>query len=324
MSALISLRVDSPSRPPDWRWQLAKQRLTVNRPVERGESPELIRAFRLAREVTNATADEWAFVDWCNSLKHPDARALIDCWDIHEKCNVQYNQRTKRQELEARILSGQPTEDIAKTMLLTPRTVELYEEVFFHVKDNYHSESWVLHNVFGPNYHLRLNEQDYELIWKGGAYYGGPFVLDEMIRKCGMGRASTPTEALAEIIKDQRRLRMLKSGTAIRTMAVNGFTAVPLLEYDLRAVSEEAKLGQSDTNQLSSDIGKLINMVNWSMVHDRGARLFEPRVLTAESVPGDTNTVDWDETINPYDRPKSGAADVKDAANVRQLPAAPG
>ena len=169
-----------------------------------------------------------------------------------------------------------------------------------------------------------LFRSDYELIWKGGAYYGGPFVLDEMIRKCGMGRASTPTEALAEIIKDQRRLRMLKSGTAIRTMAVNGFTAVPLLEYDLRAVSEEAKLGQSDTNQLSSDIGKLINMVNWSMVHDRGARLFEPRVLTAESVPGDTNTVDWDETINPYDRPKSGAADVKDAANVRQLPAAPG
>jgi hypothetical protein len=328
-ASILSLRIDSPLRPPDWRWELAKRLVRANKRCNRNLDPWCHKAYRLAEAAQRYDrGDDWALLDWANKAKDPEAKAMIDCWEIFEKGQPDANHRTKRHELEARIVAKQSFDDIAHIMKLDKSVIQCYEPLFFHVLDRVDSKSWVGHNVLGPAYHTRLSENDYATMWKVMALNGGSFVLDEFVHKSGMGLATTPADAIAEIGRDRDRLRLLKSATATRTMAVNGFTQIPILEYDLRARTEEVKLGQGNVNQTANDISSILTVVSWGVAQDRNHKKIEPRVVIPDGMVPVENPIDW-ETVNPFERTSPttallGPANEQSAADEREVPPASG
>lgn len=322
-SNILSLCLDSPSRPPDWRWQLANRMLASGqRPIPRQDDSWVHRAYDLARAAQQArAADEFAIRAWHRQAckLDPKAKGLLHAWEIYEKTNVALEDRTARFDLEARILALQPCDEIYNYMLMGREAVVAYEAVFFNVTDRLVNQGWIEHFVFGPDYHKRLNDQNYAIFWKVAAYFGGTYVLNEMVRKCSMDKASTPAEAIAEIIKDARRLQVLKNHIASRTVAINGFTQVPLMEYDLRVRTEEAKLGQGSTGQFTDKLNELLTVVTFSLEQSDGERRFEPRIVIPEALPEAPLEVDW-EASNPFDRPRENAYGKEGLTDGRPLP----
>jgi hypothetical protein len=263
----FSLAVDAPTRLVDWRWRLANCAI----PTSRRRSDVWVSAARQLRRSLQLSATSNVISD----LQLYDRARRFDEMTNHVfRAWLVYGARSQsaRAELEARLLTTQPIAEIANRLRMPEDAVTAYEAVFFHVRDRLDSPSWVLHHVFGDEYHSGTSERSYALWWKVYGYFGGPLILDELITKTGVTPGMTPEEAFTA---DRQLLFHQKAAMAARTLQVNGHTQLPILQHALEI--DNYRMMQGKSSPMADGLLEMLQHVRISLASmDASPRSVEP------------------------------------------------
>jgi hypothetical protein len=84
----------------------------------------------------------------------------------------------RRWELEARLLTDEPFDVIARKCSLRVETVASYEVLHFDVRRHLQCADWIAVRVIGPGLWRGFNEGELGQVWKLFAYRGGAAALD--------------------------------------------------------------------------------------------------------------------------------------------------
>jgi hypothetical protein len=123
---IVTLMANSPDRPPDWRWRLAELlHADTLAPGNPGRADPLVR--RAAAFLAGAADPA-----------------------LERAAAVRAEPPVDRGELEGRLLGGQLLCETAQAMGLSPDAVELYHELFFHVRDRLGERVWLKGVAAGP------------------------------------------------------------------------------------------------------------------------------------------------------------------------------
>ena len=161
----LELCVENPFLPPDWRWRRARFRVeTKSRRQLRQDDDWTGRAKRFLRL---ATRDE--------------AKAFRSDPELGAAWHFSASGGLKRAEVEARVLARQSPDEIAAACRLDASVVELFEMLFFAVRDRLNSPSWIQHNALGPKTWEPLQRDDIAWVWKAFGYFYGPVAIAELI-----------------------------------------------------------------------------------------------------------------------------------------------
>lgn len=157
-------------RRPTWRSDLAEELHACGRmPPNKSIDPPFAELIHFRRRLEQAATE----ADFAKlRRRHP---ALVEAVELHER-----NALT-RWMLEARVLAGQSTTEIAHLLQLSAATVAMYEAVFFDVRDRLEAPYWVIGQAIGPRYHEKLEACRVDAVLKVFAYYCGPRMLDLLL-----------------------------------------------------------------------------------------------------------------------------------------------
>jgi hypothetical protein len=148
-------------------------------------------------------------------------------------------------ELEAWILTGEPTAAVAELSGFESPVIEAYEQCFFDVRPKLGAQSFVIHSVIGPGMYLGSSLDDVAPIWKMIAYFRGRYMLAVTLQAFPGSRVrpwpewykASPVEQ-AELIKACRRAiytRCLPTDIS----SVRGYRLLLALQALLEANNEE-------------------------------------------------------------------------------------
>jgi hypothetical protein len=164
----------------------------------------------------------------------PDVAAAVA---IHE------GESTTRWAVEARLLAGEPIEDIARKTALTPRAVATFEALFFNVSDKLENRGYLLHIAIGL--YTTPREPDLGLVWRLFGLLGGPVVLDALID----GDYGSPDRPEDERFLDELRLKL---AVAFKLLPVDATTAPRLIRLYFRL--QQAELAAEKAHRAAVDL----------------------------------------------------------------------
>lgn len=154
---LQARRPHDPFAQPDWRWTRANEVAKTGR--------------RTDDEWVNELAD---YIEFGRAGQHyydiQDAIAIRDVRNKPLHC-----------EVEARVLTGVPTSQVAKDCYLTTGVVDAYCHVFFDVADGLDAKDWVQSNVIRafPGHYGKIDPPGG--LWRAVGYHCGADVLDAVM-----------------------------------------------------------------------------------------------------------------------------------------------
>jgi hypothetical protein len=209
---LFDCRADAVQRPPAWRWLLATWTVEHGKPPWYPDADRWLRqAVRFQRALRRGRAA---------TRHHRRARrrpaALRQAWQLHTAPPA-----FARWELEARLLTDEPYEQIGAKCGLAARVVEYYHAIFFHVRDRLTFRGYIQSHVIGVKQYQGLTADDVDVLLKLFAYSGGPLMLDRVVRYF---RAPPQVPEDLDTL-DLAALRALQGGLRLRTWIA--FLAVP-------------------------------------------------------------------------------------------------
>ena len=138
-AAVLHLCPDSPLRPPDWRWQLAKSLRVEGRPPGRTRDDAYVWSayrYQVARGSCRVNRELQTQRD-----RYP---AHTDAYEVQFE---NWGAGGRKYELEARLLTGVGVEETSRRMRIAVETVIWYERLFFNLLDRLDDQSWVVHQV---------------------------------------------------------------------------------------------------------------------------------------------------------------------------------
>ena len=147
-----------PTRLPDWRHNRAQWLHDAGRPIQ-DEEDGVRAACGLLAALEDGTAED----------ELPDA---FEAWKIYE------NNTQQRWEIEAWLLTGEPSDAIATRLTVGQAVVEAFHQLFFHVRDRLCFRGYVSWRIIEPR---TLTGSDVDRLWKFYGYHGGPVVLEAVI-----------------------------------------------------------------------------------------------------------------------------------------------
>lgn len=150
--------------------------------------------------------------------------------------------QARRDILQARLLTGEPRNEVAKRFAMAEDAVEFYEKLYFDVRDRLGSRDWIAKVVLqtsrlmaSSHYGITPEEQR-GLLYRFFAYHGGPLVLDAVIT--GLAHTTMPQreedvgewfdDALAQSIR-------ARAAAAALSMEINKENVIRLLKLAFRA-----------------------------------------------------------------------------------------
>jgi hypothetical protein len=139
-----------------------------------------------------------------------DRRDLERKWGtLHEAYFLHSEKLTirRRHELEARLLTGESLEHVAKKMMLPLDIVRWYEALFFNVTDRLDNVSWIVNHVMPITVQTGFGLGEYDLIWKLFAYGGGEHVLEAAMLPF-IGPRPTHADGARGFFRDRARHKM--------------------------------------------------------------------------------------------------------------------
>jgi len=74
---------------------------------------------------------------------------------------------------EASVMANKPRAEIADYLHADEKMLEIYEKLFFDVRDSLEHPGWILGNILMPFATNRTSPKDPDVFWKAIAYYGG-------------------------------------------------------------------------------------------------------------------------------------------------------
>lgn len=294
----MSLMSDSPARPVNWRWLRAKE-LNDNRQASSRRRDD---AFVVAAlQMIEAQA----------AIETPDHRYALEegSPDLYRAWELAFDTavlESTRAEIEARLLAGQGYAEAGRKVRYSAKTVQAYEAWFFNVTDRLGDDNWVVHQAFGRDYHRGVAARDYDVLWKVFGYFGGPHVLDAYIRQ-GVRRPATRAEDVSVWFQNDERLMLtIKAAVAARTVSINGFTQVPILDLSVKHreidLAREVQAGGAETDYVST-LKELVSAVVWKIA---GAKVggsigyaVEPRADELLAIAARGQEFDWSQAKIP-------------------------
>lgn len=174
-SDLMHCMRDSPFRPPDWRWRRAVLLYEHKRPFCRRTDDRYVRqAYEFLIAYKNCV-DDWDRLQ----LRHKQ-RAMYDAWLMYE--GRQDTLLLRKRATEARLLAVDATlPQVSELGNVEMSTLQLYETIFFHVRDRLGQLGYLLHQVVGPLIYTGLKDSDYDVFWKLYSVTGGIHTLEDMV-----------------------------------------------------------------------------------------------------------------------------------------------
>lgn len=168
-----------------------------------------------------------------------------------------------RAELEARFLAEDNDENIARRCQLRPKGINAYRELFFDVQDRLECSACILHVIIGMALHRGFREQDINIVWKYYGYTYGVQVLEALIsqtlNKPVKNLANADIQALLQ--KDCEMNLLRKSALASRTLKVNDFTAIDILNIANKAKEIDKLSGGGGSQSGAVNAAELTNML---------------------------------------------------------------
>ncbi len=213
---MISLRIDSPVRPPDWRIQRARRLADL---VHSGSSFDLTtERDELIRHLLQCEKSGWTGTAEIESVIRTAIEFQRSATD------------DERRIIQCRLLAGESDEVIAHRVHQDPETIQCYEQLFYHCRDRLRCEGFI-RNQFLPTPDKRPTVN---AILHREAYYHGPIaleVLESRLAAMASGSQTPKPKTLHEYDQaiEEARFREWLAGQLIH---------VPdLLEKDRRAFS---------------------------------------------------------------------------------------
>ncbi len=158
-------QLSDPFRMPAWRWNRARKLSSSKHRLSRLQDDKdtlaavaYLRALAKGAEVKQL----WPVIAAAQELAFEDSSRL---W-----------------ELRARLLAGQSDAEIGACCRLPVDVVRVFESLFFHVRDHLHSRDWILLQAITWGPWTEFHAHQLSSLWATFAYFGGPAVLDVIIR----------------------------------------------------------------------------------------------------------------------------------------------
>lgn len=242
---MLQYHPSNPFRPVNWRWEHARLLRENNyRATSHAFKQDSYtnKAYMFQVDLAKCTDD---LARWELMTRKPGLYAAYMLY----KRGVEEDRHPLRYALEARLLSAQDQESIAKALGITLETVALYEKIFFNVLDKLENTDYVLNCVIGPSIYAGLNDRDYDLLWKLFGYLYGPLVLETFITTTTRKFRPDTMEAVDAVLsEDTRSSLQRKVAIVARTYTVNPFSQSELLNIYARFLEFEKQTG-SDKSQ---------------------------------------------------------------------------
>jgi hypothetical protein len=218
--------------PVSWRWLRAGRLLELGlRWSRRRDDTQVRRAklYQAALRRCRCAADRERL-----ERRLPDVAGAVA---IHE------GEPTTRWAVEARLLAGEPIEDIACKTVLTPRAVSMFEALFFNVSDKLENRGYLIHIAVGL--YPTPREPDPGLVWRLFGLLGGPVVLDALID----GDYGSPDRPEDERFLDELGLKL---AVAFKFLPVDATTVPRLIRLYLRL--RQAELAAEKAHRAAVDL----------------------------------------------------------------------
>jgi hypothetical protein len=221
--SLLDCQPASPYCPVDWRWRRAEgvRQGLLTTPGRRADS-WIRRAIRFQDEHADKGDSS------CPRLARLDPAVY---GAFHVRSSVESR---KRRELEARVLAGQSTCEIAARLDLTADVVEAYERLYFDVRDRLGAASYIMAVVIGHTLHDGFAVGDIDTVLKVYAYGYGPNVLDVLIEELEVGGRTSTAGAM-----NSNLARSVRMAITARSIPVNDQTAPVLVRLNARFLEIE-------------------------------------------------------------------------------------
>jgi hypothetical protein len=270
---MLELVKESFLRAPDWRWKRATHCREKRKRLKPADSDSfLVEALRFSNEYF--------------ARRESDTFDELDIYEDYPLMHQAYTLYSKdgasdlRWEVEARLLSGQTDEEIAKLTSASPEVIDLYEKVFFNVRDRLDSSSYIIQVVMGRSIHQGVSDRDYDLIWKMYGYHGGPDILSAFINRTGLvglGRNPISKDDIKGILDDAHGLvNSVRAAVANIVEPINGFTA-----HNIKSIALEYKKAELASAAPGSEglVGKKLTEVMLSLPWSSGNGTIKHPVL---------------------------------------------
>jgi hypothetical protein len=210
--------IDHPLRPPAWRWLRAVDLADNRQPCSEEDDDWVCQALhfyhRLRRSLGAAAQGELA----------QDMPALFQA---HSLFTVPPS--FQRWEIEARLLTDEPFEQIALKYGSQTEVIDAYHAVFFHVRDRLQASGYIRHLAIGPKLLFGLTEDDVDVILKLYAYGGGPCVLDLLVDYYRRPPVPERLEQLApDALEELRTKLLIRSAILARVLPLDDSMAKKL------------------------------------------------------------------------------------------------
>ncbi len=221
-------------RQPQWRaervWRMLEHRPSPLRP--RRYDDHYVRAYR--RFLMSFLA--------AGGVEPLIAKVVANQPHVHAAHMLHYDPDSERRQiLEAWLLTTEPYFEIAERFAMDEKTVDVYEQVFFNVRDRLECTDWIAKVIIGPRDYLASNSrgvmtQDQRgFLYKLFGYNGGPLVLEALVS--GIGPADMPQRAagVADWL-DESLLQLVRTRAtaASAILEVNGGNVMRLLKTAMR------------------------------------------------------------------------------------------
>lgn len=279
----LELHHRNPCRPPDWRWLRAVGIVDEGqqRPTRRRDGEENV---VLIRKAVSFRRD---FVEAVGSHNVMAQVSLADAYQSLVWAHQIYSDETRlqvRYAVEARLLARQTNREVAFSVGSTEDIIDIYEQLFFAVRDRLCYPDYIFQSVLGAELHGRLSTMDYGMLWKLFAYIGGPYVLEAIIRRvANPSWVSSPEEVLSFFHDTAVGTMKKQASMAAAIIPINNETNIAILEAFVRYVEVERSTdgaGQAE-NQLRGNLSQMLTSLSFSVgthkgvIEQHGSQVFD-------------------------------------------------
>jgi hypothetical protein len=285
-------------------------------PPQNAENALIVRGVRFLRGMNSDTPGRFARL----MRNYP---SLFDAYQLYSEPECELT----KLEIGARVLAGQSVGEIATATRMRREAIVDYEAYFFDVRDRLDNRPFIINHVLGPGFHRGHSASDVWLSWATAAYFHGSHMLKYMIEQTyGAARPTSAVEVRETAREERTRHLERKALIAAKTLTVNGFTQLDILELVRKSEQEgQAGAGGGGNQQqpleeamaamlelIPIDIGRYVRPRIDSVQirhYDEGAVQLNTRELLAGAAAEDATespSVDWPDTMQ-YPEPTGHA-----------------
>jgi hypothetical protein len=234
---------DSASRRTDWAWQRAINIDESNDspPTRVRDTPAGYAAIKLAMRFRSRLLSATGMADF---------RQLQEQFpNIYAAYSLFVSAGPDKCSLEANILTGRDLAEIALRCNMPFKAVQLYEQLFFNVRDKLDKPDYILHCVIRPLLLAGTTEMTIDMMWKIYAYYFGEHVLYAVQSTVtNPTRAQTMEGVGAAIRDDVVNTMCMQAAIAAKTLRVtdkNQLRVLDMFSSYLEIAKENSMAGRA-------------------------------------------------------------------------------